>query len=148
MTESEDLKASAERMRQKEKVAEMEKYIDILIARVETTLKRDRDAIILYTIIWACWVLSSILVPAFSTLFETFFICGLIYSGVRTAQRARAFGEFRGCIKTLEILGMIPPISPKGDTENKKQVWSEGADIVKGWFTKKKKMQDKVLVPA
>ncbi len=148
MSESEDLKASADRIRSQEKVAAMSAYIDILISRSEEAVKRDRDAFIIYNIVWICWVLSNVLNTGFGSLFEIFFVMALIYSSLRQVIRARANGEFKGCIKTLEILGMIPPIDPPGDTENKKQVWSEGVDIVKGWFKKKEKAQEDAYAPA
>ncbi len=148
MSESEDLKASAERMRQKEKVEAISKYLDTLIDHVEVAFKKERDAFIIYMIVWAAWVVVGFFNRTASDLFEMFFIIALIYSSTRTAIRAKVHGEFKGCVKTLKILGMIPPLESPGDTENKKAVWSEGLDIVKGWMKKKEKAQDEAYAPA
>lgn len=148
MSESEDLKKSAERIKSQETLDAMSKYLDKVIARVDETMAREKDSMIIYWIVWACWITVGYFSKTGNSLFEMFFIFALIYNALRQSLRARAFGEFKGCVKTLEILGMIPPIGPRGDREKKKQVWSEGIEIVKGWLKKKEKVQDEAYAPA
>ncbi len=148
MSESEDLKASAERTKSLDKVRAMSEYLDRLTDRIDKAFARERDSMIIYWIVWFCWIAAGFISKEVNSLFELFFIGALIYSGLRTTERARAVGEFRGAIKTLEILGMIPPKGSGEREEKKKHFWEEGIDMVKSWSKKKAEKQEEAYAPA
>lgn len=146
MSEMQDLKKEAERVKTQEQFDALSAYVDTLSATITYTSKRHRDSSLIYIATWIVWCLSSFLDNDVHYIFTMAFIFALIYDQFRFSRMMRAYGEFNGCIETLRLLGMIPPA--KGDTERKKRTWAEGLDIVKGWFVQKKKAQDTAYVPA
>ena len=72
------------------------------------------------------------------------FIIALIYTTYTTNRRMAKYAEFIGAIKILRILGMLPPIS--GEQESKKRdVWSEGKELVRSWTRRKETARKEVF---
>lgn len=148
MSETEDLKKAAMESKQRQTVKEVGEYLDRLTDEISRCHKKNRNSLILYTIVWLAWVAAGIWKPELDRTLEMIFIFALIYNSYRFAQLRRAHGEFQGAIEILRILGLIPPHN-NGDRQVKnKEVESPFRDMVKSWFTEKKEAQEKVFVPA
>ena len=138
MSETEDLKREAERVRIQEQFDAISAYITRLNAKIEETSQHHKWSSRLYIAAWLAWVVAAWLPDNLHYLFTMIFLMTLIYDQFRFCRLMRAYGEFRGCIETLRLLGMIPPAD--GESERKKRTWKEGLEIVKGWMTQKKKV--------
>lgn len=148
MTESDELKKNIEQEKLKQMVDRMSLYLDELSETIQEAKRLHDKSKIIYLIAWLAWVASSILSREFYQIFTLIFIFALIYDQFRYSQMMGAVKEFRGAVKTLEILGYIRPREDDGETSTKKRFWEKGADLVKSWTAKKKKVQDKVFSPA
>jgi hypothetical protein len=149
MTEMEQLKQNADDALKQQRITALNDYLDVLSKRIDECLKKDRDSWYVFLLCWLMWMAMSF-VPVLKPLEPIgllFYFGGWAYTGWHGRNLSRAFGEFRGAIKVLEILGFIQPHDHDGDRK-RRRVWSEGADIVKGWFTSKKKAQDAAYAPA
>ncbi len=146
MSETEDLKKGVEESRARQQFEAINNYLDTLSANIDETSRHHKWSSRLYMAAWLAWVIAAWLPDNLHYLFTMIFLMTLIYDQFRFCRMMRAYGEFRGCIETLRLLGMIPPVG--GDRERKKRTWKEGLDIVKGWMTQKKKMQDTAYAPA
>lgn len=139
MTESEELKKNTEIQRTEQIYKEMNEYLDDLTARILYTMKRDFEAWVIYIVVWLSWVAIGFFMPSLDQMFNLFFLFALVYQFYRTNERISASAEFRGAIKTLRIMGMIPPRADP--VENKKHFWEEGKELVRAWMTKKEKVR-------
>lgn len=135
MTESEELKKNTEHQKAMQQMQAISAYLDTLLEEIDRTSKRAADSNIIYLVVWLCWVAVGFFAQWADNMFQLFFVAALCYDFYRSIQRARAFAEFRGAVKILELLGMIPPRGERD--ESKSKFWEEGVAIVKGWFTKK-----------
>lgn len=142
MTEEEELKKNTELQKIKQTYDEMNAYLDELTARILYTMRRDFEAWVIYIIVWMTWVAVGFFAPSLDQLFNMFFLFALVYQFYRTNERVSASAEFRGAIKTLRIMGMIPPRADP--VQNKKHFWVEGKELVKAWMNKKQKVQGEV----
>lgn len=147
MSEIEDLQKSVNESKARQQVEALSVYLDKLCDAIDLARNRHRSSSIIYGITWFIWVISGFFSGIWNQLFETLFIFALVYDALRFSQRMKAHGEFTGCIETLRILGMIPPTDQSGHS-NKRHFWSEGIAMVKGWATKKKKVQEEIYQPA
>lgn len=139
MTEEEQLKKNTEIQRIDQVYKELNEYVDELSARIVYTMKRDLEAWFIYLVTWVIWVSSNFWAPDLNNVFNMLFFLALIYQFYRTNERIAAGAEFRGAIKTLRLLGMIPPRGERN--ENKRHFWEEGKEMVKTWMKKKEKVQ-------
>lgn len=135
ITEEEQLKKNTEHQKAMQQMQAISAYLDSLMTKIEETSKRAADANIIYVVVWVCWLVAGFFGRWADDMFQLFFVAALCYDFYRTILRARAYAEFRGAVKMLELLGMIPP--PGERDEGKSKFWEEGVAIVKGWFTKK-----------
>lgn len=148
MSEEEELKANAARAKSVQTVKEVSTYLDNLSATIDLASRRHRDSSIIYGVAWIAWVAGGFFTDMDGRyLLVMIFMFAMIYDQYRFQQLRRAYGEFFGAIKILQILGMIPPDREDGETKKREYV-SEFFDMVKGWATKKKEAQEKVFQPA
>lgn len=147
MTEQEQLEQNTHHQKIRQQMSDVSAYLDRLTAGIDLAFKKEKDAFIIQMFVWVAWVAVGFFSPAGNALFSLFFMMSIFYVSHRSVQRSRLFGEFKGAIKMLELLGMIPPMG-SGSESKKKRLWSEGADMVRGWFKKKEKAQDEAYAPA
>lgn len=149
MTETDDLKQKAAESKARQQVESVGAYLNSLSREIDSCIIREQDAWIIYMIAWGAWMIAGFITGNDGgQVMELIFFISLVYQSYRHTRTRRAFGEFAGAIKVLELLGMVPPRPPKGERESKKRVWSEGIDIVRGWAAKKQKAQEEAYAPA
>lgn len=137
MTEEDQLKQNTDHQRAEQEFKEIQDYLHSLVIDMEIAAKKSQWSSIIYIAAWLAWVIIPIFIKQLEGLFMIGFIAAMAYDFFRNAQRIRAHSEFKGAVKILRILGMLPP--PGDKAENKSHFWEEGVAIVKGWFTKKEK---------
>lgn len=147
MTESEQLKKNTDEQKAKQVVDELGAYLDLLGYNLKRSIKRHMVSSVIYLIAWMGWILGGFFFWG-NWIFTPIFIVALINDQVCFAMMQKAQGEFRGCIETLRILGYIDPNAGKGESSKEKGVWEKGAEIVRGWMTKKEKSQSEVFKTA
>lgn len=139
MTEEEQLKKNTEQQKAEQLYKEVNAYVDELSERILYTMRRDLEAWFIYLAAWVIWVSSNFWAPGLENTFNMIFFVALIYQFYRTNERIAASAEFRGAIKMLRLLGMIPPRGERN--ANKVHFWVEGKEMIKAWMTKKEKVQ-------
>jgi hypothetical protein len=148
MTEQEELKKGVLESKFRQQVEALGEYLDELTDAINLAQNKYRISSVIYLIVAVIWIVSGVVFDdSAHAWFTLAFIAVLIYDNFRFVELMKARSEFRGCIKTLEILGMIPPSKPDGE-KKKRKILSEFRDMVKGWAIKKKEAQDKVFAPA
>ncbi len=146
MSEQEELQKGRNESKTRSIIEGVSKYLDTLSAEIDECFTREWSAWIIYFVAWFGWAMSSFLdFPPGHSVMQMIFIISIFYEAYRRAITARKVGEFVGALKMLELLGMIPPTG--GNRRRQRKIWSEGVDIVKGWFTRKKEVQEKVYAP-
>lgn len=148
MTEKEQLEQGMLESKFRQQVKALGEYLDELTDAIDLAQKKYRVSSVIYLIVALVWIGSGVVFDdSVHEWFTLAYIAALIYDHFRFTKLMKAHSEFRGCIKTLEILGMIPPSKPDGE-KKKRKILSEFRDMVKGWAIKKKEAQDKVFAPA
>lgn len=147
MTESEELKQSAEHQRVIDQFKAVNSYLDKLGAQILDHSKQSDRAWLIYMVVGAAWILAGIWNPTAGDIGNVGFLLSLMYAYYRSSLLIGAYAEFKGAIKMLELLGMIPPFD-EGDREVKRApFWAKGRAIVKKWATQKAKAKE-VYAPA
>lgn len=139
MTESEEMKNTSDDSRAVQQIEDISKYLDVLIIRMDSYMKRGRSADIIYFLAWITWVIGGVLIPESDKALMLMWVFSLMYQSFWSTKLHGVFKEFDGALKILEILGMVPP---KGHRETRKRsAWARGAELVKEWTEKKQKVQ-------
>jgi hypothetical protein len=147
MSEREDLEHSALLEKTRQTVERVSTYLDELTANIEEAKRKQEWSRRIYFAAWVVWILLPIWYPNLYSIFTILFFFALIYDSVVFSQVVGAYKEFFGAIKMLELLGYFEP-RDRGNTQRKKRFWEKGIEIVRGWATKKKELQDKAFSPA
>lgn len=147
MSEQEDLEKGVIESKARQVIESVSTYLDTLTAKIAETEQRHKWSSRLYMAAWLAWVIAAFLPDQIHYLFTMVFMMALIYDQFWFCRMMRAYGEFRGCVETLRLLGYIPPREAGGE-KKKRRIVSEFVDVVKGWAITKKKAQDKVFAPA
>ncbi len=142
MTEEEELKQNTEIQKARQTFKEINDYLHELIVRMEFTSKRSFEAWIIYMVAWFIWVISGFFAVDLNNIFTMIFFFALVYQFYRSNELAHANAEFRGAVKILRIVGMLPP--PADPVQNKVHFWEEGKELVRAWMNKKQKVQGEV----
>lgn len=149
MTETEQLQENARKSLVESRYKELNEYMDSLHIRMEAHFKEMKQTLYLMVATWIVWMAVGFLdnlplhLAAFSLYFASF-----LFMQWRERKMQKTAGELRGALKVMRILGMIDFDWDSIGSKKKRKILSEYADMVKGWFTEKKKAQDKVYSPA
>lgn len=146
MSEMEELKKNTEMAKVAQQFTELSQYIEKLGGAIDEALRRRKTSSRIYILTWLAWVIAGLFNHLLGDLFESVFILALIYDAYRFAILRSAFGEFRGAMEVLRILGMLPP-RPDPREKKKRAIFSEGIEMVKRWASSKKKAQEEVYAP-
>ncbi len=146
MSEMEDLKKSAEESKAIQTVQAISRYLDRLTARIAFCEKRHWDSTIVYTVAWLAWVIVGFFDMSMNYGFAIIFMFSMVYDQFRFTQLRVAHGEFYGAVEILRLLGYVNFPDPRERKEE--PFWSEGIEMVKGWFKQKKEAQEAAYVPA
>lgn len=157
MSEMEDLKNGVAESKARQQVDALNTYMGILIEEKNRSLLRSlrADALFMFSICgWFAitlttqWMHSSEAMTSFATqaayLVE---MLSIAHSWFWTRSWGNAEAELKGCIKTLVILGMLPP-REANRTRQKRPVFERGVELVKKWTAQKKKAQEGLFAPA
>lgn len=148
MSEQKELQKGVAESKVRTRVEELSKYLDGMSVKIEEAIAREKGSWLIYGVGWGSWLAVGFLRdPSANNLMELIFIMTIFYQGYCRQRTAGLIGEFMGAIRTLEILGFLPPTISRGNRK-KKRLWSEGADLVKRWAASKKMTQEKVYAPA
>lgn len=148
MTESEELKQNAERQRVLDQFKAVNTYLDSLAVQILDHTKKSDRAWLIYLVVGATWILAGIWNPTAGDIGNVAFLLSLMYAYYRSVLLIGAYAEFKGAIKILELLGMIPP-SDEGEREVKRApFWAKGRAIVKKWKIQKAKAIEGAYQPA
>lgn len=157
MSEMEQLKKNAEEQLANQKLNEISKYLEHLLATGDKTyywrIRAGRLVdIVFFSYIGLLWLEVWLETPELirDIANHSWFVILVITIArdfLLNAKHIHAVGEWQGAVKTLEILGILDHRTKRGNPR-KKRVWEEGVNMVKSWFEKKKKVQEEVYVPA
>lgn len=144
MSEMQELEKEARRQYTEQRLHEVAAYVSSLCDEIQEKITMNRRADLIYLAGWLVWLASDFVKLSYIGVFA--FIIGLIYSAYTERKLSRAFGEFYGAIKILEILGLAE-VDDINRAKRKRGVMQEMVSMVKGWATKKKEAQEKVYAP-
>lgn len=147
MSESEDLKKNADISRATQQVDALRKYLQFLNARISETRSRQKSSFKIWALAWLAWVVGGAFNPGMNYVLLIMFMLTWFYDSFRLTQLMKAYAEYRGAIRVLEILGHLKVDEDQGDRK-KRKIFEEGVSMVKRWFSEKKAVQEKAYAPA
>lgn len=149
MTESEDLKGKAEMFKKVQQWEELTKYVDGLVALNDINMRKSLQSGLVVVVFGIIWIASTFVDNLFVSIAGTVLYFGSLgYSMWTDRVFSKSMGQLEGAIRVLKILGLTDMDWDDMGRTRRRRVWGDMADTVKGWFTRKQKVQEEAYKPA
>lgn len=141
-------KKNAEIQRVRQQIKDVGDYLDGLVVKILEAEKQNNIAWLIYAVVCVTWIFAAIWGPVLEEVGHLCFFVAIMYAYYRQSRLAEVKGEFRGGLKVLELLGMIPPLDGDSQREAKRApFWAKGKEMVQSWAKQKEKARE-VYAPA
>lgn len=148
MTESEELQKNADQQYRMQRYAELNAYMDTLMVRIEKDLRASLWSGLYALIAFIGMMILSLVSDTLSSIAMVAYFVVLAYSVYTDRVAAKSMSELEGAIRVLKILGLTDIDWDNIGRTRRRRVWSSLTDTVKGWVTKKEKVQKEAYQPA